>query len=297
MENRGQHGTIEIRVSAAPPAKDGGSSIRAPEHVHHHLVLALREAMDEVMRDRDPFEGEALCMDLRLRRARCKADGLNLINGIADVLQYRCPRPEYRHDVWVYDDDANIREFHFHEERGDQDSYEVRIYPVAQEPRRQAVSFVVDGEAFKEAARHLYERLEKEADFHFFSDSWPAEVPDAPGVYLIWNRASELVYVGETANLRERMKDICRTCNHTCRRKVGRVEFGATIEPATRRFDAEAEARVTAYFKDELKVAFAEVNMGRKELEHYLLAEHHPDPKLWPKYNGALQRGRRTPGQ
>lgn len=293
MQNQ-QRREIVLRVPAAPPAKDGGTSIRSPGHDHRHLVAALRGAMAEAMRDEEPFEGERLGMELRLQRGQCKADALNLINGVADVIQRHCTWAEYRYDVWVFDNDANVREFHFSEEPAVQDAYEVRVYPIEQEARVPVVSFVLDDEDFRFAAQQLYVRMAKEAKFSFFCDDWPAGVPDAPGVYLIWNKADELVYVGETANLRARMRDIGRTYNHSCRRKVGGLEFKGTLDPKTDLYSPEIEGLTTAFFKDELKVAFAEVTIGRKELEFFFMAEHHSDPKFWPKYNGTLKRGKKT---
>lgn len=118
---------IIIRVGAAPPAKDGGKSIRSRDHRDYALVVALREAMAKTMATQDAFEGVPVAMELRVVRARCRADGLNLINGVSDVIQRRCNTPDYAHDVWVLDDDANVREFHYYEEPGDRDSYQVTV--------------------------------------------------------------------------------------------------------------------------------------------------------------------------
>lgn len=121
---------LEFLVDSAPPAKDGGTSIRNPQHPHFDRVCALREKMAEVMKGRSPFVGVALRLDLRVYRATCRADALNLINGLTDVLQKRCGWAEYQHDVWVFDDDANIREFHYTEVASDRDCYQVTLRPI-----------------------------------------------------------------------------------------------------------------------------------------------------------------------
>lgn len=158
------------------------------------------------------------------------------------------------------------------------------------------VSFQISKEQLKEAADHLYERLCQAARPIFFNGSWPNDAPDEPGVYLIWNTQGELVYVGETSNLRARMKDIRDTRNHTCRRSVGRLEFMGhpdyvELPDNKRKYSAAVEDAINAYFKDQLMVAFEPVTFGRLELEHYLIEQRQPGFK--PKYNSkSNKRGR-----
>ena len=118
---------IRVRVEAAPPAKDPGFSIRNPQHPNALLVEALREAMRRAMAGREPLEGVPARLEMRLFRAACRADALNLINGIADVIQRRCHSLEHACDVWLIDDDANIREFHYTEEPAGRDAYEITL--------------------------------------------------------------------------------------------------------------------------------------------------------------------------
>ena len=120
---------IVIIVEAAPPAKDGSESILSPGHRDHQRVTALKEAVAVVMADRKPFEGVGLMMELRVTRARCRADGLNMINGVADVIQKRATK-EYAPLAWAIDDDRNIKEFHYFEEPGATDRYRVTIRPI-----------------------------------------------------------------------------------------------------------------------------------------------------------------------
>jgi hypothetical protein len=155
------------------------------------------------------------------------------------------------------------------------------------------VSFHVSKESLKDAAERLYERLRQEARHVFFTGNWPFDVLNEPGVYLIWNKQGELVYVGETSNLRARMADIKDTRNHTCRRKVGRLEFHdhpeyVELRDNKRKYPAAIEAAINAYFKDELKVAFAPVTFGRLELESYLIEQRQPG--FSPKYNSKSNR-------
>ena len=115
-----------LSVAAAPPVKDGARSIFNPQHPDHGKVLALQAAMSTALAYREPFEGVPLRLDVRVSRAACKADGLNLINGIADVIQRRT-HYGYTKDVWLIDDDAYIQEFHYSERLADSDGYELIV--------------------------------------------------------------------------------------------------------------------------------------------------------------------------
>src|SRR5438045_6533852 len=51
---------------------------------------------------------------------------------------------------------------------------------------------------------------------------WGEGIPSAPGVYAVWHsKRDEIVYVGQTTGLYQRMSDLGRWRNHTCRRKLG----------------------------------------------------------------------------
>lgn len=120
---------IVIKVEAAPPVKDGSESILGPGHRERARVSALRAALAAAMVDRVPFEGVRLMMEMRVTRARCRADGLNMINGVADVIQKRATKV-YAPMVWAIDDDKNIKEFHYFEEPGESDRYQITLRPI-----------------------------------------------------------------------------------------------------------------------------------------------------------------------
>ena len=95
----------------------------------------------------------------------------------------------------------------------------------------------------------------------FTSDTWAAEVPSAPGVYALWRQDSgALVHVGETANLRKRMRDLGRSVNHTARRKIA-ARLG---------LDAVSEQERSRAMRDVFCVSYLPVELGRAELEEYL---------------------------
>lgn len=118
--------------------------------------------------------------------------------------------------------------------------------------------------------------------------NWSSTLPKLPGIYAVWNRNNQIVYVGETSNLQERMNDLKDTRHHTLRRSVGHMEFSR--EPDFHRanskikFSPRIEEMVTDYFKANLSLTYCATKIGRKEFEEYLMK------KYKPKYNSSLGR-------
>jgi len=82
-----------------------------------------------------------------------------------------------------------------------------------------------------------------------------------------------LIYVGESANVKERMKDFKRTVNHTFRRKLGKHLFkGATITNG--KFNDEIESYLNQYYIDNISVSAIEIIFGRTEIESNLIEKY-----------------------
>ncbi len=97
----------------------------------------------------------------------------------------------------------------------------------------------------------------------------PEDFAEAAGIYAIFDRGT-LVYLGETANLRERMKDVKRTLNHSFRRKLGRKLFeGANL--INGKFDAATERQLDEYCIANITFSTKAVNFGRLEIESHLI--------------------------
>lgn len=112
--------------------------------------------------------------------------------------------------------------------------------------------------------------------------------PDKPGVYCIFEY-NELIYVGETGSLKERLKDIFRTKNHSFRRSLGKRQFAETegvseAGPKTD-FSPDVEIKLTEYMESNLSVVLAPVKCGRKEIEEIIVM------KYKPIFNSRGQRG------
>lgn len=107
-------------------------------------------------------------------------------------------------------------------------------------------------------------------------NSWRKEfVPNFPGVYALYEKVGceyVLLYIGETGNLRERMSDICRTVNHTFRRKLGKKRFSGVI--TSKKFEPRIETLIDIFFDENLYISFLQVNFGRTEIETYLVTKY-----------------------
>ncbi|MEM7039342.1 MAG: hypothetical protein AAF570_20385 [Bacteroidota bacterium] len=98
--------------------------------------------------------------------------------------------------------------------------------------------------------------------------TWASNFPSAPGVYAIFDDG-DLVYFGESADLKERMKEVKRTYNHPFRKKVGKIILKARLQG--RKFSDEVEKALHAYFIRNLSFTYREVRFGRLEIEDHLI--------------------------
>ena len=105
------------------------------------------------------------------------------------------------------------------------------------------------------------------------SNSWRIEnVPNTPGIYALFENTSDLIYIGETGNLRKRMSDLCRTVNHSFRKKLGAKRYGGVR--STKKFDDQVEGELDRFFDESLYAKFMSVNFGRLEIETYLVTKY-----------------------
>ena len=115
------------------------------------------------------------------------------------------------------------------------------------------------------------------------SRKWTGKIPPEAGVYVL-KENENIVYVGETGNLRERMNDLLDSRHHTVRRTIGEKLFSKTegFKKATtkEKFPDHIEKLVNNHITDNLKVAYLEIPMGRKELEEFIEATISKDQRL-----------------
>ncbi|MFK8007018.1 MAG: GIY-YIG nuclease family protein [Saprospiraceae bacterium] len=107
--------------------------------------------------------------------------------------------------------------------------------------------------------------------------SWLEQIENKPGVYIIEIK-KKIAYVGETGNLKKRMKDLLRTNNHTFRRSLGKLIFNKdenySKASSTKKFNEIIEKKLDVWMYENCKVSFLTTKIGRKELEELIQDEY-----------------------
>ena len=102
---------------------------------------------------------------------------------------------------------------------------------------------------------------------------WASKIPNTSGVY-VFKDSDKIVYVGETGNLRGRMKDLLDSRHHTVRRTIGERFYcdipGFAKATTKLKFPENIELLVNEHICTKLFLAYLEVKLGRKELEEYI---------------------------
>ena len=127
-----------------------------------------------------------------------------------------------------------------------------------------------------------------------------ANAPTAGGVDVVFN-GRRLLYVGETADLKRRLRNLKRRWGHdacalamsnkgsnvplalqrvtvvspSTRRSVGRKRFRAKTG-ADGRFPAQIEAKLDKFLLEECRYSFLPIRFGRKEVESFLIRRDKP---------------------
>ena len=127
---------ICLVVAGLPPAKDGGNSIFNRNHGHHGRVIDLLRKVKEALCNAqwNPIERRHIGLELVVKTPDdFREDGLNLLGGVADVLQKNRRGADLSHvedlaQVSLYHDDKQIRQARYSVEGGDGIEYRVRIW-------------------------------------------------------------------------------------------------------------------------------------------------------------------------
>jgi len=105
-----------------------------------------------------------------------------------------------------------------------------------------------------------------------FDKKWSSNFSEEPGVYAVFNK-DKMVYVGESANLKERMKEVKRTYNHSFRRKLGKHLYPDSII-AKGKFPPDIEEALNKYYIQNIYFTFVVVSFGRLEIESRLMHKY-----------------------
>ena len=108
--------------------------------------------------------------------------------------------------------------------------------------------------------------------FQFSLDSiWRNDIPHEPGVYAVFEKG-EFIYIGETADLRDRMTDLRRTYNHSLRNKLGKLRLeGVKVK---NKYTDEIELALDNYMSNHLEISYCALNFGRKEVESMIFEKN-----------------------
>ena len=102
------------------------------------------------------------------------------------------------------------------------------------------------------------------------------QIDNYQGVYLIYDETGKnLLYVGETGNLKKRRGDLYRTVNHTFRRHFGNAKYGKRnqhIADSKSKYDEKTELDLTAAI-GKLQAVFVPIGIGRTEIEEHIIAQ------------------------
>ena len=131
---------------------------------------------------------------------------------------------------------------------------------------------------FKKIIQDTENTLFKQKQIDFPVSNKSNTIPHEPGIYLVSYKSESKrpIYIGETKDLHERIKDMHRTVNHTLRRSIGNKLF---------KNRKDIENKLDAFFQKKLCLQVLPVEFGRKEIEEYLVR------KYSTKYNKPMKRG------
>jgi len=117
------------------------------------------------------------------------------------------------------------------------------------------------------------EELLNKANWKKFSYNinWNNDISKKPGVYAAFEK-DELIYIGQTADLKSRMSDIRRTYNHTLRKKIGKERLKASL--VKNKFSNEIEEKLTQYMVEHISFSFQPISFGRLEVESQLVKKY-----------------------
>ncbi|MFA6224957.1 MAG: GIY-YIG nuclease family protein [Methanoregula sp.] len=87
---------------------------------------------------------------------------------------------------------------------------------------------------------------------------WAKEIPPKSGTYVAFENGT-VVYIGETGNIQERMKDLLDSRHHTLRRNVGRYNFskldGYLYASSKDKFPPHIEEKVISWLTEKIKIS------------------------------------------
>ena len=112
-----------------------------------------------------------------------------------------------------------------------------------------------------------------------FTKWFDTSIDSTPGLYLVKDQKGNLIYIGESSNVGERIKThTSQTYFSALRRHIGTEILGYTLKERNGKkkyFTATEDNFVTEFLKT-CKSSISVINFGRYELEEYMIKKHRP---------------------
>lgn len=102
---------------------------------------------------------------------------------------------------------------------------------------------------------------------------------ESAGIYLVKDRSEKIIYVGESSNIRERIRThSTQTYFSAFRRNIGTTILGFELKEkkGKKRYFEDWEEKYLNDFIKDCKLLIFPVNIGRYELEDYLIKKYRP---------------------
>ena len=129
---------IGLTVEGLPPIKGSSRFIFSPENPPHYTrAVRLLERMQQALHDSqwNPKELRPLGLEFTMIETQSgfRGDAINILGGVADVLQPTESMVDLSHlgdlsETSFYYDDKCIREVRYSVQRGESESYDVRVW-------------------------------------------------------------------------------------------------------------------------------------------------------------------------
>ena len=131
----------------------------------------------------------------------------------------------------------------------------------------------------QENKEQIFLDAEKEIFKHKFSFWFDCDVKIVSGLYIVKNKKDELIYIGESSNIKERfVTHSSRTYFSALRRHIGTelLDFQLIeISGRKRLFTDKQDMEITKFLKN-CNALFFPIFFGRYEIEEFLIKKHKP---------------------
>ena len=111
----------------------------------------------------------------------------------------------------------------------------------------------------------LYDEIMR-APRQFLTPKTMKELPEVPGVSVLFDKKNKLIYVGETGNLKRRLRNLkYRNGAYSPRNRIAKRYLKYTLPDGKEKFSTDKEKILTRYIERNIRVAWVRIVVERKE--------------------------------